>query len=171
MKKIVYFKGEIIGNNNIIFIEEIDPYITKQGLKFRKAYFKCFCGKVFIGIIAKIKSGQRVGCGCNYTKGNYKHGMSRTSIYNRWRSIRNRCNNPNFHKYYLYGGRGIRLFEDWVNDFKSFYNYVSELSGYGELGLTLDRIDNEGNYEPGNLRWGTSSEQNKNKRRYKTFNI
>lgn len=95
---------------------------------------------------------------------NFKHGLSGTSIYNRWRAIINRCNNPNFNKYELYGARGIKVYPLWQVDFILFYDYVTALPDYGKLGLTLDRIDNDGNYEPGNLRWATYSHQNVNKR-------
>jgi len=168
MKKVEYKPGDVLGNTRLIFIEEVEPYVN-NGIKYRRASFECSCKNTFIEIIAKIKANQRVSCGCNYTNGNYKHGLSRTSIYNRWRSIRSRCNNPLFHKYHLYGGRGITLYEPWIGDFKAFYEYISELPNYDKKGYTLDRKNNNGNYEPGNIRWVNWSIQNKNKRKYKSF--
>ncbi len=81
----------------------------------------------------------------------------------RFNGIKYRCYNPNCPSYHRYGGRGISLYAGWLNDFESFYQYISALAGYGEWGLTLDRINNDGNYEPGNLRWATGVQQQQNR--------
>lgn len=92
------------------------------------------------------------------------HGMTGTKIYNNWGAIKARCLNKNSFAYKYYGGRGITIFDEWKNDFSSFYNYVSKLPHFGEEGYTLDRIDANKNYEPGNVRWATKKMQSNNRR-------
>lgn len=92
---------------------------------------------------------------------NITHGMRRSRTYNSWISMKTRCNNPNALKYPHYGGRGIKVCEQWQS-FEAFYADMGERPE----GLTLDRINNDGNYEPSNCRWATASEQNFNRRKY-----
>lgn len=74
-----------------------------------------------------------------------------------------RCGNPNDREYLSYGGRGIRVCDGWY-DYEDYFAHVSVLPHYGEPGRSLDRIDNDGDYEPGNVRWATASEQARNRR-------
>ena len=78
--------------------------------------------------------------------------------------MKDRCFNPNNKCYNLYGERGITVYFEWIDDFQAFYDYVSKLPNYGKEGYTLDRIDNNGNYEPNNLRWADPNAQSRNKR-------
>ncbi len=96
------------------------------------------------------------------SKGNYKHGMRYTRLYNIWRSMRQRCNNPNNVNYKNYGGRGISVCSEWDISFTCFMEWALA-NGYQEH-LTIDRINNDGNYEPSNCRWATYKEQSSNKR-------
>lgn len=89
------------------------------------------------------------------------HKMSNHPIYTCWRGIKQRCRNPNHYAYKNWGGRGIKLCERW-DDFHTFYEDVKD--GY-RPGLSLDRIDNDGDYEPSNVRWATHKEQGANMRR------
>lgn len=87
------------------------------------------------------------------------HGGRHSRLYRVWCGMKERCNNPNNKRYGRYGGRGIKICEAW-EDFAEFQKW-SEANGYSE-GLTIDRIDNSGNYEPCNCRWVTQKEQNRN---------
>jgi len=87
------------------------------------------------------------------------HKMTGTKIYWTWRNMLNRCKDKKRYRYDRYGGRGIQVYELWRNDFQAFYDYVSKLPHYLEDGYWFDRIDNNGHYEPGNVRWATISTQ------------
>lgn len=91
----------------------------------------------------------------------------RIPVYGAWCNMRKRCSDPNHKLYKYYGGRGITVCEEWNNSFLEFYNYVSKLDHYGEIGRSIDRIDNDKGYFPGNVRWATAKEQANNQRRRK----
>lgn len=100
------------------------------------------------------------------------HGLTDHKVYKTWKRIKSRCYNPNNPSYTHYGGRGIKMQESWISNPHMFYVYVTLLPRYpGEDGignikgkLSLDRIDNNSNYEEGNLRWATPKQQLQNRR-------
>lgn len=92
-----------------------------------------------------------------------KHGMSRTPEYAAWASAKHRCCNDKSDKWIHYGGRGIKMCKEWRDDFLAFYLHIGpKPKPFSEY--SLDRLDNEGNYEPGNVRWATVEEQHENRR-------
>jgi hypothetical protein len=125
---------------------------------------ECDCGKFNIITTASLICGNTKSCGCLRQSGDYcrTHGQSKSKLWGTWCSMRSRCRYPKKKDYKHYGGRGISVCEDWSNDFMTFYNWSLE-NGYRE-GLTIDRIDNDGNYEPSNCRWIPFSQQSINRR-------
>lgn len=93
--------------------------------------------------------------------GKYVHGKRRTRLYSTWTGMKTRCTNKNCAKYKNYGGRGIKICDEWLNNFQSFYDWAME-NGYRD-DLSIDRINNDGNYEPSNCRWIKMEEQASNK--------
>lgn len=92
---------------------------------------------------------------------NYRHGMSGTPEYKAWIDAKRRCYKKTARRYRDWGGRGIRMCEEWLHDFNAFYNYIGPRPSSEH---SLDRIDNNKNYEPGNVRWATYEEQSRNQR-------
>ncbi len=91
-----------------------------------------------------------------------KHGKSKSKVYAVWANMKKRCTNPNDPNWKYYGGRGIIVCKEWLDSFEAFYQYMGDPS----QGLTIDRIDNDGNYEPGNVRWADYVTQSFNSRRW-----
>lgn len=124
---------------------------------------KCDCGKEIIVHGSSLTTGNSKSCGCvsrrNTSNRCRTHGMSGTNSYLRWQGMMNRCRNIKDISYKNYGGRGITVCERWTN----YSNFISDM-GQAPEGCSLDRIDNNGNYEPGNCKWSTVSEQSRNKR-------
>ena len=114
-----------------------------------------------------LTTGRTVSCGCYNSENSRKrfstHGMTNTRAFKTWSGIKNRCFNEKAHGFCRYGGRGITMCKEWKNDFLSFYEYVSKLPNAFETGYSLDRINNDGNYEPCNVRWATNTEQVRNR--------
>lgn len=127
---------------------------------------KCDCGNLCIISGASLRSGRTQSCGC-YNKErssatHLQHGVAYTNLAAVRNTMLQRCYSPNSKSYPDYGGRGISVCEAWKIDPVSFYDWAFS-SGYKE-GLSLDRINNEGNYEPSNCKWSTRKEQNNNQR-------
>ena len=121
---------------------------------------KCDCGNEKIVVGGDLQSGRTRSCGCLVKT----HGLRNSTIYKIWVGIKTRCYNPNSNNYNRYGARGIKMFAGWLDDFVAFFDYVSALENFGKPGYSIDRINNNGDYEPNNLRWTDLNTQCRNRR-------
>lgn len=131
---------------------------------------KCECGNVVELLAHRFYDYKSCGClekenKLHLTDHTKTHGMSKSRLYSIWCKVKERCNNPNIEHYNRYGGRGIRICQEWEHSFESFKKWAYE-SGFRDSSTgkeqSLDRIDVNGNYEPDNCRWITQKEQFKN---------
>lgn len=150
MSKIRDLKGTKFGD--LIVLNE-----TPQRIK-NVTYLKCrcICGTEKLFCAGNLVSGQSVSCGCKRKKTDFRR---LTVIFN---NMKQRCYNPCNSSYKNYGGRGIKICEEWLNEHKTFYDWAIN-NGYNNS-LTLDRIDSNGNYEPFNCRWVSMEVQQNNRR-------
>ena len=154
-----------------ILIEDLGMRFPTKNSKERKRFgiYKCgFCGTNFKANTNDINRGYIKSCGCynkrRVSETHKTHGKRHTRLYKIWINIKDRVLNPKNKRYSDYGGRGITLCDDWKNDFVPFYTWAIS-NGYEEnKGLSIDRIDNDGNYEPSNCRWTTPNIQARNQR-------
>ena len=166
--------------NNIDLKDRVFGRLTVVKYEFSKNHkrywlCKCECGNDKYIHTSVLTSGHTISCGC-YKRENIKNGLRtkhklrNTRLYRIWANMKTRCYNANDPHYERYGARGISICDEWRNNFKSFYDWAMS-NGY-EDNLTIDRVNNDGNYEPSNCRWATVKEQNQNKRTVKflTYN-
>jgi hypothetical protein len=147
--------------------------ISRAPNRGRRTYwlFKCDCGNEKEIGIESVRSGSVESCKCllkevagqQTLKHGHAKGYTHSRTYRAWLHAKERCFNPNSEKYPWYGARGITMCEEWKNDFSAFLRDMGECPE----GLTIDRIDPNGHYEPGNCRWATDPEQ----RRTRTDNV
>lgn len=144
----------------------------KQGRRDRIVWHcRCTCGtETRTATTADLRNGNTWSCGCfrdeqagqqSLTHGHTAGGWSLT--FRSWSDMKTRCYNPNYKQFRHHGGRGIKVCKRWLH---SFDNFLADM-GERKKGLVLDRINNDGNYEPVNCRWATYSESNKNRRKFK----
>lgn len=168
IRKKIFAKGEFVGNNEICFMGNSIPKRSKKGKAIRIAKFKCHCGNEFESRIDNVSYNRTKSCGCKTREllglSSRKHGLYMTPLYKVWIAIKSRLFNKKDKSYRIYGGRGIDMFSPWKEDFQLFYDYVSSLPDFKTKGYTLDRINNNGDYTLGNLRWTTRHIQSTNRR-------
>lgn len=142
-------------------------HTTKAGTHWE---VQCDCGKIKKVSLGSLRSGGAQSCGCLQrerasawsTKNAGTHRLSHTSLYNVHRGMKERCYNSNSKTYKYYGGRGISICAEWINDFPAFAKWAQE-NGY-KPGLKIDRRNNDGNYEPSNCHWVTHRENCNNQK-------
>lgn len=120
---------------------------------------QCDCGERTYIRRPALRSGMAMSCGCVHTK----HNQHKTPLYKSWKGIVQRCTNPANPNFKWYGGRGISICEEW-RDFETFRADIEALGERPTPQHSIDRIENDGNYEPGNVRWATKTEQSRNRR-------
>lgn len=172
MGKPLDLTGQVFGKLTAIRLGE--PGVNTYGKPIRKWICKCDCGNETIVVASKLTGNHTSSCGCLQKEicGDMfrTHGLRKTSEYESWASMKDRCLNKNNKKFHLWGGRGITICDRWLNSFENFYADM----GKKPDGCTLDRIDVNGNYEPENCRWATAKQQSNNLRttkKYEAFGI
>lgn len=152
---------------------EADPITVFSGGRERKYYrwtCVCICGNTRVVRSQELLSGKTVSCGCfameSRSTSHRTHGLSKTRLYRVYTGMKTRCYNEHDAHYRSYGGRGIRICDEWLRDFKSFYDWAMS-NGYDPDAKTgacsIDRIDVDGDYSPENCRFITMDEQSYNK--------
>lgn len=173
--------SDLIGRRfgRLVVVSEYDVHISPCGTKKKRWKCVCDCGNEVIVNTQNLKNGNTKSCGCyraDKTKSSHtKHGGARHEAYERlykvWQSMKRRCLNPNNKDYKYYGGTGITICDEWLNNYKAFREWAYN-NGYDEkaprMKCTLDRIDPYGDYEPNNCRWVDMYVQNEDshKRRF-----
>lgn len=161
MGKVKDMTGQVFGRITVI---RQDGYIAKQAAWL----CRCLCGQEWRVRGNSLRNGDTKSCSCatrdRIASLNATHGLTKTPEYRSWAAMKTRCLNTGNHAYKLYGGRGITICSQWLNSFETF---LRDMGPRPTAKHSLDRIDTNGNYEPENCRWATTSEQGRNRRKVK----
>ena len=146
----------------LVLLKDLGMQYPTQNSKHRARYglYKCHCGTEFKCVQQSVKSGKTTSCGCYQKQMVTTHGLRSHRLYKTWASMIHRCHNPKARGYENYGGRGIKVCDRW-HDVR---NFIEDMYPTFKEGLMLDRINNNGNYEPSNCRWTTMTVQGRNTR-------
>jgi hypothetical protein len=163
--------GQVFGRLTIL---SRSPRVSKEGAFW---LCQCSCGKQKVINGRNIVGGKSISCGCVRkeqlvsrltTHGRKPRGRKTCPVYKAWQNIISRCHNPRKPDFARYGARGITVCDRWR---ESFENFLADMGERPSPKHSIDRIDNNGNYEPGNCRWATNSEQQRNKRTNRLITI
>jgi hypothetical protein len=159
MNRVTVSAGDRYGR--LVVVEEVEPAV-RTGRTRRAVRCLCDCGNEVVVLLNNMRVGDSSSCGCLHSENSITHGRTiggkPGSTYQIWKAMRQRCTNPSYVGYSRYGGRGISVCERW-NSFELFLEDMGERPSGRH---SIDRRNNDGNYEPGNCRWATRTEQNRN---------
>lgn len=145
-------------------IRRVEDYISPKGQRKPRWLCLCDCSKNVTVDGCHLRNGAIQSCGCYndaLKRSRAKHGLRKKRLYNIWCGIKSRCYYEKNNRYSSYGGRGIKMCDEWKNDFSLFANWALK-NGYNDT-LSIDRIDVNGDYEPNNCRWATNKVQSENR--------
>jgi hypothetical protein len=162
--------GALFGRLTVV--AEGPGYTRPSGRSERTLICECSCGRAKEVLLSHLRTGAIRSCGCLRNEETRKRvtthggtaGKKAGYLYRAWTKIKSRCHIPNNKDYSIYGGRGISVYPEWINNFATFRDWVLRELGPRPAGCSLDRLDNERGYMPGNLRWATAKEQANNRR-------